>query len=224
MGAMNADGKNERLSQIRKIRPTRRSVSGLYVFRGTTQIAYESTLERDFIVLMEHSIKVDDIISQPCRLSFHGENDQIYPYTPDFLVYYRDGSKPMLVEVKPGEEWRKHWRKWSVKWKIARRYAREQGWTFRIYDEGRIRNQTLVNINFLQRYDRTMVSEDHVLPIIESVKHAGRISVGRLLEQSSESVLMMRPLIWHLVAVRRMECDMAEPLGDHTIIWITQYE
>lgn len=34
--------------QMRKIKPTRRSVSGVYAFRGSSRVEYESTLERDF--------------------------------------------------------------------------------------------------------------------------------------------------------------------------------
>jgi hypothetical protein len=38
--------------QTRKIKPTRRSVSGVYPFRGETAIPIESTLERDFLILL----------------------------------------------------------------------------------------------------------------------------------------------------------------------------
>ena len=39
--------------QVRKIGPTRRSVSGSYQFRGKEAIQYESTLERDFLIRHE---------------------------------------------------------------------------------------------------------------------------------------------------------------------------
>lgn len=224
MDAKNFDECSQRPTQVRKIRPTRRSVSGFYVFRGSEQIAYESTLERDFIILMEHDLRVEEIIAQPCQLLFSGSSGQEYPYTPDFLVYFRGGEKPMLVEVKPADEWKKYWRKWSVKWKVARRYAKDQGWIFKIYDEGHIRNQTLSNIIFLQRFDRMMVNEDLASLIIEGVRKTGQISVEQLLGQMSENILLMTPLIWHFVAVRRIECDMTKPLGDHTLLWISHYE
>lgn len=223
MDAMNCDENRLRPKQIRKIRPTRRSVSGFYVFRASTQIAYESTLERDFIILMEHDLAVSDIIPQPCQLLFHANMGQAYPYTPDFLVYFRGSRKPMLVEVKPGEEWQQNWRKWSAKWKVARRYAKDQGWIFRIYDERRIRSQTLANINFLQRYDRMTFNEDHVSLVIELVRKAGHISVRELQGQSTGDSPMIQPLVWHLVALRRLECDLTRPLGDHTALWIPQY-
>jgi hypothetical protein len=75
--------------QTRKIKPTRRSVSGIYPFRGETAIAYESTLERDFLIRKEFNLYVLDIIPQPVQIPFTSNNGQVYTYTPDFLVYYR---------------------------------------------------------------------------------------------------------------------------------------
>lgn len=40
----------EFVKQHRKIKPTRRSVSGVYPFRGDEPVEYESTLERDFLI------------------------------------------------------------------------------------------------------------------------------------------------------------------------------
>lgn len=158
------------LTPTRKIGPTKRSVSGRYAFRGDSSISFESTLERDFLIKAEFSLSVLDVISQPVSIPFEGVNGQTYAYTPDFLVYYRLGDraygdypKPLLVEVKPEAEWRANWRKWLPKWKAARRYARTQGWEFRIHDESRIRHVSLANIRFLERYKRmTFAAEECV--------------------------------------------------------------
>jgi len=148
--------------QMRKIKPTRRSVSGVYAFRGNSMVAYESTLERDFLIRTEFSLNVLDVIPQPAEIPFVSSNGRTYTYTPDFLVYYRLGShsyddypKPVLVEVKPETEWRRHWREWLPKWKAAWSYARSQGWEFHIRDESRIRDQMFDNIRFLERYKRS---------------------------------------------------------------------
>ncbi|RML37916.1 hypothetical protein APX70_07778, partial [Pseudomonas syringae pv. maculicola] len=52
-------------------------------------------------------------------------------YTPDYLVFYHQqhlpyfgAMQPLLVEVKPREQWVENWRDWSGKWKEARRLAR----------------------------------------------------------------------------------------------------
>src|SRR5699024_1541208 len=90
---------------VRKIGTTRRSVSGTYIFRGETPIQFESTLERDFLIRKAFSRSVLDVISQPVRIPFQTRDGRSFHYTPDFLVYYRLGSRdhldypyPVLVE------------------------------------------------------------------------------------------------------------------------------
>ena len=50
---------------VRKIGPTKCSVSGYYSFRNTISIHYESSLERDFVMLHEFDDNVIETISQP---------------------------------------------------------------------------------------------------------------------------------------------------------------
>lgn len=54
---MNRNSRDEfaPMQQVRKIGPTRRSVSGVYAFRGERSIEFESTLERDFLMRVEFS-------------------------------------------------------------------------------------------------------------------------------------------------------------------------
>ena len=49
-------------SQMRKIKPTRRSLSGTYAFRGETGIQFESSLERDFLIRTEFSMCVLTVV------------------------------------------------------------------------------------------------------------------------------------------------------------------
>ena len=53
------------LQPKRKIKPTRRSVSGVVAFRRQKGIPFESTLERDFVIRTEFFRSVADIIAQP---------------------------------------------------------------------------------------------------------------------------------------------------------------
>ena len=55
---------------VREIKPTRRSVSGVYPFRKQYSLAYESSLERDFIVLQEFDSSVIEVIAQPIKIPF----------------------------------------------------------------------------------------------------------------------------------------------------------
>lgn len=220
-------------TQVRKIRPTRRSVSGIYAFRGESSIAYESTLERDFLIRTEFFLDVLDIIPQPTAIPFVAKNGRQYTYTPDFLVYYRLGRygyksypKPLLIEVKPEQKWRENWRVWLTKWKAARRYALEQGWEFRIHDETRIRDQTFKNIMFLTRYKRMTFPNEDIQTVLDSVRLMGASTADHLLAKHFMGLYRAEgiSMIWHLLAVRKLDCDMRVPLGLFTELWIPAYE
>lgn len=216
-------------SQSRKIKPTRRSVSGIYAFRHETAIPYESTLERDFIIRKEFCLAVLDVIPQPVQIPFVAANGRTYTYTPDFLVYYRLGNagygdypKPVLVEVKPEAEWKKHWREWLPKWKAAYRYAKEQGWEFHIHDESRIRGQALANIKFLDRYKRVQVPAEEAQWVIENVRKMGSAPFHYILARHFMGIYKADGIahIWHLLAIRQLECDITRPLDNFTELWV----
>lgn len=218
---------------VRKIGTTRRSVSGTYMFRGETPIQFESTLERDFLIRKAFSRSVLNVVSQPIRIPFQTRDGRNFHYTPDFLVYYRLGSRdyldyplPMLVEVKPESEWQARWRDWLPKWKAAYRYAREQGWLFKIQDESRIRDQALRNIKFLERFSRMSFPETETGDLIQNLSEMGSAPVHYLLSRHYPGIYRPQGLahIWHLLATQKLECDMSRLLNDTTTVWVTADE
>lgn len=216
-------------TQTRKIKPTRRSVSGIYNFRGERAIPFESTLERDFIIRMEFVLSVLEIIPQPVRIPFVAPNGREFEYTPDFLVYYRvdknpwaANTKPKLVEVKPSAQWKKHWREWRSKWKAARRYAAGEAWEFCIYDESRIRDQAYENIRFLERYKRMIFPEEESQWMIRNLGEMGCAPFHYLLNRHHMGIYRAQGVahIWHLLATRRLECDITRTLNNNTELWV----
>ena len=82
------------MKQVRKIKPTRRSISGHIAFKGNP-IAFESSLERDFIIYQSFRNDVIDIVPQPISIPF-SKNGRTYHYTPDFFVQMKaDTGNPL---------------------------------------------------------------------------------------------------------------------------------
>lgn len=218
-----------RPQQTRKIKPTRRSISGVYPFNGETSVPFESALERDFLIRSEFFTDVLDVVSQPAEIPFIARNGRSYTYTPDFLVYYRLGNqnycnypKPLLVEIKPEVEWRQHWREWLPKWKAARRYARAQGWQFHVYDESRIRDKVFENVRFLERYKRMNFPSEESASVVESVRQMGATPIHYLLARHFMGMYRGQGIahIWHLIAARRLDCDISTRLSEFSEVWI----
>lgn len=221
-------------SQTRPIKPTRRSVSGIFPFRGEQSIPFESTLERDFLIRRAFSPLVIDIIPQPVQIPFVSRNGRSCLYTPDYLVYYRsdhhpwgEGPCPLLVEVKPRQELRKHWYDMKPKFVAAYRYAREQGWSFRIHDESRIRDHVFQNILFLQRYKRMEFAPEDTTWILKNLQDMGQAPfhylVGRHFSGITDTAIGISH-IWHMLAIGLLECDMSRPLNNNTVLWSPHHE
>lgn len=215
--------------QMRKIKPTRRSVSGVFPFRGEVSVPYESTLERDFIIRREFNRLVLQVIPQPVQIPFE-VNGRSYTYTPDFLVYYRTddypwacGMKPLLVEVKERSELRASWQKLKPKFRAALRFAKENGWNFRVHDEYRIRDLVFENIRFLSRYKRMefQVADTHnILGTLSTMGQAPfHYLVSRHFNGKYDSASGIAH-IWHLLATNNIECDMTLPLTHDTVLWL----
>jgi hypothetical protein len=203
------------------------------MFRGETAIPFESTLERDFIVRKEFSLSVLDVIPQPLIISYKAKNGRSFTYTPDFLVYYRLGDmeygsypKPLLIEVKPENEWRKNWREWLPKWKAAFAYAKEQGWAFHIHDESRIRDQAFQNIRFLERYKRMQFPIEESRWVIDNIQQMGSAPFHYIVSRHFMGMYKAEGIahIWHLLATRQLNCDISRPLNDFTELWSPGYE
>ncbi|WP_198424538.1 TnsA endonuclease N-terminal domain-containing protein [Geomonas silvestris] len=175
---------------------------------------------------------MQDVIPQPCQIPFV-LNGQSFNYTPDFLVFYKLGTasfpgytKPLLVEVKPAQEWRKNWRKWLPKWKAAYAYAKQQGWIFRIHDESRIRDVAFLNITFLERYKRMQFSHEESEYILKTVQEMGSAPFHYLLARHFMGIYRGQGIahLWHLLALRQLDCDITLPLNDFTELWIPEHD
>lgn len=213
------------MKQQRKIKPTRCSVLGKIPFNGKS-IAYESILERDFLIYHTFRYDVVDIIAQPVQLEFQ-KHGRTYFYTPDFFVEFdkESGLKPMLIEVKPEQLWQENWREWSNKWKVAMQYCKDNGYVFHIYDEHRIRHQALENINFLQAYKNFAIDKADAQTVLAHIDLMGTATIDYLLTRFYSG--NFRPhgkrVIYCLLANKLLHCDLSRPIDDFSQIWSADY-
>jgi len=98
------------------------------------------------------------------------------------------------------------------------------GWEFHIYDESRIRDQKLKNIQFLERYKRSHFSFEESHEIIESIRLMGSTTVDYLLAKHFMGNYRAQGIahIWHLLSTRRIECNMHQSLNNFTEFWVLE--
>ncbi len=151
---------------VRTVPKNSRSLTGLVPNpRTQAMTAFESSLERDFLLLLDVDPDVEFFEEQPVKIIYHDAKGGRRTYTPDVLVRYRTDppparhSKPLLCEVQYRDDLRQHWVEYRPKFRAAQRYARQQGWRFQVVTERHVRTPYLENVKFLRPY-RTLPVND----------------------------------------------------------------
>lgn len=222
---------------MKEIQPVRKhnivygSISGNYAFRNKKIIWFESTLERDFIRRLEFNDAVLDVISQPVEIPYTTITGRASTYIPDMLVIFSsDGfyhsecvPKPILAEIKHSKKLKENWETLKLKFKASLTYAKKQGWNFHIYDEKRIRDQYLENINYLKRFNKGQFNLEILENLSNMLKQIGHCKIGELaayLWSSEQHILIGIQHTWHLIAIKKILCEMNQPLTHQTRIWV----
>jgi hypothetical protein len=239
----------------RKIPPNRRSLTGLIASQKnpglslvpspsagtpppkvllrppqTRMKGFESSLERDFLILLDFDLNVDRYEEQPLRIEYTDGDGRARTYTPDVLVYYRDDMtpakwmKPLLCEVKYRADLFADWPAIKPKIRAGRDYAREQGWRFQIVTEREVRTPYLDNAKFLRPYRRIESPWDDkklVLDALRELREADPETVLLAVHQDPLGRAQLLPALWHLLAMGMIDADLTLPLNMRTRIWAT---
>lgn len=124
----------------RKIGSGYRGSRGWFSFRGNP-IAFESTLERDFLVHADADTSVSEVISQPFTLRFKDTEGRQRRYTPDYLI--RDQREPLggwVIEIKYHADLVENCKQLLPGFIAARIYAAQQNMRFTVLTEKHIRS------------------------------------------------------------------------------------
>ncbi|MCS4509969.1 TnsA endonuclease N-terminal domain-containing protein [Xylophilus ampelinus] len=188
---------------------------------------YESALERDFMLLMDFDLAVDVYTPQPLTIRYQDRDGDWHRYTPDGLVEWRKDLKPhdprpLLVEIKYREAFQGEWRVWRERMRAARRYAEERGWQFLVITERDIRNPFLDNVRFLLPYRRRpgpVQTDQWVLDKLTELIESTPQELIESLYQDKWNRAALIPVVWCLLAERRIGCDLTQPLTMQSTLW-----
>lgn len=129
----------------------------------------------------------------------------------------------MLCEIKYRDDLRTHWREYKPQFKAARRYARQQGWFFRLITEREIRTPYLKNVKFLREYRRRVIDHDDRCRLLVALAEQGEADAETLLTKVNPARMaraQLLPVLWHLVAVGQIGADLVMPLTMHSRLWV----
>ena len=206
----------------RRIGIGRRSVTGHVNVKGRA-IPFESSLERDFLVLLDFDRTVWSVDAQPVRIPYRAPNGRRISYVPDFFVFYDATNLRVLYEIKYREDLRNDWVNLRPRLRAGVGYARQNGMRFSIMTDYEIRGPYLENVQFLRRYRDRPREEGIEEQLVRTLAILGVSSPEALLIASfadDEWRLKAIGVLWRLIAIQRVVADLFDPLSMKTPIWV----
>lgn len=211
----------------RRIPKNYRNVTGITAARKAVGPAqFESTLERDFLTLLEFSPDVERFEVQPVTISWpDGARER--RYTPDVLVHFRERTgerrSPMLYEVKYRSDLRKSWPELRPKFRAGIRHAKGRGWRFKIITEREIRTPYLANAQFLLPFVRRGTPPEAEIEILDRALQSLReCDIGSLMLAACHDEWQrakLLPVLWFLIGRFLLGVDLQEPLTMRSRVW-----
>ena len=181
---------------------------------------YESSLERDFMELVEAHPDYSSYQAQPVWVPYVNLKGKSSRYPPDGLVRWRSDRPPLLVEIKYRADCAGLWRELRRKFRAARQFAASNGWEFRVLTEEQIRGQRLTNVRFLSGY-RSRKLDDTARDAILGELADHDMSIRSLTEVLSAKGMAATSTIayaWVMVARGLLSIDMEVPITADTVL------
>jgi hypothetical protein len=211
---------------VRSIGIARQALTGRLQLMHAGRAEFESSLERDWLRVLDFRDDVAAIREQPFSVRYRQEGI-LRRYTPDVLVEYGatgQASETVVYEVKPAEVLRAAWAEYKPRFKAARAYCRARGWRFKIITEKGIRTPFLKNARFLRPYLRIPEMPVMRWQLLYTLSGLGRTTPQALLAAAywdEQNRMAAIPVLWKLVAARVVGTDLDRPLTMSSPIWET---
>lgn len=205
---------------VRKIPKNYLFVTGGYSSRKNEKMdAFESPLEKEFMLLRDFDDTVKGWDPQPVRIPVPGVPRS---YVPDVLIFFLPDPdtgfvrKPLLVDVKHSSDLKRNKEKYAPKFAAARQFAEGMGWDFEIVEEPQIRTPRLDNLKFLREYRNITPTKEDVQRVLECIGDGETSSLALLetLAPAAEEQLYWLPIIWSMLLTRHLVTDLDQPFSN----------
>ncbi len=212
---------------VRKIPKNYLHVTGGYSSKKNEEMkAFESLLEKDYLLLLDFDDTVESFDVQPVRIPVSGIPKG---YVPDVFVKYRPDPqtnkirKSSLIEVKHSDDLERNAVKYAPKFAAARKYAEARDWEFITMDQRAIRTPRLDNIKFLRGYRNVIPSDGDIQAVLSAATSSTDETSLRLLLKilapTDDDKLYWLPIIWSMVLTQQLGTDLDQPFSNDVRLW-----
>lgn len=198
-------------------------------------VQFESSLERDFVYMLEFDINVNKYIEQPIEINYIDIKGKNRKYTPDFLVEYFDKNVE-IIEIKYESVLLKKIDELEIKFNAAKEFCIKNQFNFRLITDKEIRIDKfdeLANYKFLFRYKnffhKIISTEQYyynlqkdLIKLYDLIYKLQKCSIKELIDKCSnnqEEKSQFIFLTWCMLADNLIKADLTIKLNLDTIIW-----
>ncbi|MFN5170900.1 MAG: TnsA endonuclease N-terminal domain-containing protein [Cyclobacteriaceae bacterium] len=176
----------------------------------------ESTLEFEFMYLVEFDPLVRSFEAQPISLPYTNEKGRKTRYTPDLkIVYTNKGAQQLgyafsLVEIKYKGELDQFKEDFAPAFNAAQVYCDTEGGIFEIVHEDIIKTPKLASYKFLHRYLDAASVPKMDFDLMKLASELGTFTPNDWVSKISGTGRTRNQALanlWHLVATRTLEID-----------------
>jgi hypothetical protein len=208
--------------KVRQIGLSNLSLTGnIYSAKANEIVNFESSLERDYIYLLEYDTGVSKYYEQPLRI-YYGNNKY---YVPDFFVQYHEKNiQSEIIEIKYSTDLIENKEKYKTKFEAAKAFCSDNGWKFNILTEKEIRTgYKLQNAKFLLGYRNPKVGfNDGLIAILEKIIEIHKpISIQKALDLAitcDEKKAELLYVLLHMLSKKYINFDETKKLTMDTLI------
>ncbi len=208
---------------VRKVRSLGSNIIGSFpsLKMKNHQIAFESTIERDFLFFLEYDSTVTCYYEQPFTIEHLDADGKLRTYTPDFQVIRTSGKE--LVECKPAALLNAaHTQRQT---ELGQQWAEEHDHAFTIMTDLALRSgHRLANLKLLWRYSRLSVSPSLEADCIEHLRrHPPGITLAELITSLTKTRHCFNPLLpvlYRLLWQGILLTDLTQPLSSESLLWL----
>jgi len=209
----------------RKIPKNYRNVTGVVAARKAQgEAAFESALERDFLILLDFDPMVQSFEVQPVTIHWTDPTRNNRSYTLDCLVHFEDEhQKAILFEVKYRNEFWREWPQMRPKYRAAVHYGNLVQRRFRIVTEKEVRTQYLENARFLTPFVRREPESpaliERLIKVITELQQSTPNDLLATLSHDRMEQALFMPALWFLIGTFKIGVDLWQPLNMKSKIW-----
>lgn len=205
----------ERCLPVRRFRPHKgqRHLSGSW-WSATTggHVGYESWLERDFLMLLDHDPSVVGIVSQPLWLYWVDAEGRSVSHAPDFFAGYADGSAE-LIDCRAVERRRPSD---VAKFEATAQACADLGWRYRLV--GAVDLVLTANVRWLASYRHPRYRAE---PVAAELLDAcsGPFPLMAAAESVGDPIAVL-PVLFHLLWTQELTVELAVPLHANRVVQV----